>query len=156
MLSRPPLSTGHEVLSHTGPLQLCRALQQELRIGLNEPHWCLSQHHIAPRLASGSYGSSAMPSPNAIRVAPGHFACHGVPRPRGARAKLKGVVPRAPWATSCALGVKHCPCVWRPDEELVVNAKFDMEQYREELRKMGATYYIGATTAAKAPGRSRV
>ena len=93
-----------------------------------------------------------MPSPNAIRVAPGHFACHGVPRLRGAKAKLKGVVPRAPWATSCALGVKHCPCVWRPDEELVVNAKFDMEQYREELRKMGATYYIGATAAAKAPG----
>ena len=79
-----------------------------------------------------------------------------MPRPRGgggaAKAKLKGAVPRAPWATSCTLGVKHCPCVWRPDQELVVNAKFDMEQYRDELRKMGATYYIGATTASKAPG----
>ena len=50
------------------------------------------------------------------------------------------------------MGVKHCPCVWRPDEDLVVNAKFDMEQYREELRKMGANYYIGATAAAKVPG----
>jgi hypothetical protein len=152
VLSRPPLSTGHEVLSHTGPLQLCRALQHELRLGLDEPHWCLSHHHVAPRLASGTYGSAARR--NSIRVAAGHFACHGVPRPRGgggaANAQPK-VVPRAPWADSCAAGVEHCPCVWRPDEELVVNAKFDMKQYRDELRKMGATYYIGATTTSKTP-----
>ena len=110
---------------------------------------CLSQHHVAPRLASGTYyshgaeGSSGRRS--SLRVAPGHFACHGVPRPRGGKAVKLKVAPRAAWAAACARGVAHCPCVWRPDAELVVNAKFDMDQYRDELRKMGATYYIGAT-----------
>jgi len=55
VLRLPPLETGLQVLTHTGPLQLCYALCDVLRLGLDDPHFCLTQHHLAPKLATGVY-----------------------------------------------------------------------------------------------------
>ena len=120
------------MLTHTGPLQLCRAMQDALRLGLGDAHFCLAQHHMAPKLATGVYWDPARQV--SIRVADGHFACHGRHHPRSSAV-------RETWPSSCASGIEHCPCVWRDDSELIVNAKYNFTQYQLDLRKMRTRYY---------------
>ena len=135
VLRLPPLASGLEVLTHTGPLQLCAALKAELNLSRGVPQrgWCLAAHHMAPRLATGLYGDPQ--KGNSIRVLPDHFACHAPPH---------GAAPPprpSPWAAACALGIERCPCVWRDEAQLIVNGKYNMSQYQLDLQAMRTPYY---------------
>lgn len=146
VLRLPPFASGLEVLTHTGPLQLCAALKAELQLGqgVSERGWCLAAHHMAPQLATGLYGEPQ--KGNSIRVLSGHYACHASPPPP------RGAPPpptRMPWAAACAIGIEHCPCVWRDESELVVNGKYNMSQYQLDLQAMSTPYY--ASTMRRRP-----
>ncbi|KAL3906689.1 MAG: hypothetical protein SGPRY_010457 [Prymnesium sp.] len=117
---------------------LCYALQDVLHLSVGDEHFCLAQHHLAPKMATGVYHDPKRAV--SIRVLPGHFACRGRSHPPGYRAST-GVPARERWSPSCVKGIQSCPCVWRDDSELVVRAKYNYSQYLLDLHQMRARYY---------------